>query len=56
MWYVRSAAFNILLIALPVAINGGVNIVIIPLVSHQARFLPTVSIYSDLPLRDSLIC
>ena len=31
MWCVRSAEFNILLIALPVAINDGVNIVIIPL-------------------------
>ena len=43
MWCVQSAAFNILLIALPVAINGGVNIAIIPLALHQAQFLPTVS-------------
>lgn len=43
MWSVRNAAFNILLIALPVAINGGVNIAIIPLALHQAQFLPTVN-------------
>lgn len=43
MWCVRNVAYNILLIALPVAINGGVNIVAIPLALHQVRFLPTVN-------------